>query len=382
MGGDAAPREVTMVGTVTDRFEAVRDVFVRCVASQPGAGAAFAVYAAGHKVVDLAGGSFSQDTLAQVFSVSKAVTAVAVAHAVEHDRLDVDVPLAQYWPEFRRALAETITPRMVLGHTAGIPAVRAPLSKQDLLAGGLDAAVAREEPFWKPGAAHGYGAFTFGALIDGVFRRQLGVTVAEYVAEHVAGPAKLDLQYGLPAEGASRLVPTRFVPPVVTPAARTAHEAGNAIQDGSFAAVDADPMAFFGDPDVQRAQWPSMSVVATARSLAGLAAQTVGAVDGVRVLHEKGLAHLVSPVSVGWDRVLLQHTRWACGVELARPQFPLLGPESFGHQGAGGSVLAVDPRREIGAAFTTDRAMPDLGGSEWATVLLTAVDRCLDDNYP
>ncbi|MFF0630619.1 serine hydrolase domain-containing protein [Streptomyces sp. NPDC004296] len=379
MSGATPPRDIKVVGDVSEQFEAVRDVFVRCLAALPEGGAAFAVYASGRKVVDLTGGSFSEDTLAQVFSVSKAVTAVAVAHAVEHGRLDVDVPLAQYWPEFHHAGRDAITPRMVLGHSAGLPAVTEPLTKEDLLTGGLEAAISRQEPIWEPGTAHGYGAFTFGALLDGAFSRQLDCTVAEYVAEHITGPAELDVWYGLPEDRKSRSVPTRFVPPVVTPAALAAHEAGIAIQDGSFAAVVADPAAFFRDPDVQRAQWPAMSVVATARSLAKLAAQTVGTVDGVRLLHDKGLAHLVTPTSVGWDRVLLQRTKWAGGVELARPQLPLLGRESFGHPGAGGSVLAADPCRNVGAAFTTDTAMPDLGASEWATVLLTAVDRCLDD---
>ncbi|MEV6171680.1 serine hydrolase domain-containing protein [Streptomyces sp. NPDC051954] len=379
MSGATSPRNLRVVGDVSEQFEAVRDVFVRCIGALPSGGAAFAVYVSGRKVVDLTGGSFSEDTLAQVFSVSKAVTAVAVAHAVEHGRLDVGIPLAHHWPEFRGPGRDTITPRMVLGHSAGLPAVGEPLTREDLLTGGLDAAVARQEPFWEPGTAHGYGAFTFGALLDGVFIRQLGCTVAEYVAEHIARPAALDIWYGLPEDRQSRSVPTRFVPPVVTPAALAAHEAGTAIQDGSFAAVAADPTAFFQDPEVQRAQWPAMSVFATARSLAKLAAQTVGAVDGVRVLHEKGLAHLVTPTSVGWDRVLLQRIKWAGGVELARPQLPLLGRESFGHQGAGGSVLAADPRRKVGATFTTDTAMPDLGGSEWATVLLSAVDRCLED---
>jgi CubicO group peptidase (beta-lactamase class C family) len=66
------------------------------------------------------GRAVDADTLFNVFSVSKAVTATAAHIQVERGLLDYDAPLAAVWPEFAQAGKSEVTLRHVLSHTSGV----------------------------------------------------------------------------------------------------------------------------------------------------------------------------------------------------------------------------------------------------------------------
>ncbi len=372
------PPAIAVSGHADGAFAELTDAFARSIARQGAGGAGLAVHVDGELVVDLVGGELQPDSLVQVFSVSKAVVALAAAHAASAGTFDIDRPLASDCPELDRPATAAITPRMVLAHTAGIPAVSSPLSLEALLTGGLDAAVAEQDPFWEPGTRLGYGAFTFGALIDGVFGHQVGMSIADYLAEHITGPARAEFWLGAPEIELNRVVALRFSPPGVTPAEAEAHRTGAAILDGSFACVAADPPAFFNDPRVVRAGWPSMSGVSSARALSRLFAAAVGTVDGVRLIDDAAVARLVVEQSTGADPMLFHGSRFGLGVELPHPQFPLLGSGSFGHEGAGGSAVAVDPARAVSVAYVTNTFPATVGASDAALTLISSVRFCLD----
>jgi len=382
MSTEALPRVAEVQGYAKGRFGPIWDVFARCVARQQRGGAALAVYQDGQQVVDLTGGVFEPDSLVQVFSVSKAVVALAAAHAAENGRLDLDQPLAEYWDDFNRPATVAITARMVLSHSAGIPAVDTPMTTQELLAGRLDHAVARQDPFWTPGVEHGYAAFTHGALMDGIFTRTVGRGVSAYTAEFLTTPLDIEFWFGAPEHALSRVVQTEFAPPCLTPDEASAHSTAAAIVDGSFAPIVADATAFFAEPDVVRASWPSMSGISSASALARLLAAAVGTVAGVRVLTADGLTGLTRPRSEGWDRMMHKPSRFGSGVELPTAHFPLLGAGTFGHQGAAGSVVAADPASGLAVAYTTNIGTPALGASDQALVLLGAVRQCMEFDNP
>jgi CubicO group peptidase (beta-lactamase class C family) len=374
----AMPQTADVKGYALPPFEPVADVFARCVARQQRGGAALGVFLDGHQVVSLAGGAFGLDSLVQVFSVSKAVVAVAAAHAAHHGRLDLDQPLGEYWDDFARPATATVTARMVLSHSAGIPAVDAQMTTADLLAGGLHSAVARQDPFWDPGHGHGYGAFTFGALMDGVFARAVGQNLNDYTAQFLTDPLDVEFWFGAPHNALPRLVRAEFDPPQLTPDEAAAYSSGVAIVDGSFAPIVPDATAFFNDPDVLRASWPSMSGVSSADALARLFAAVIGPVAGVRLLTADALTDMTRPRSEGWDRMMQKPTRFGSGVELPSVHCPLLGHGTFGHQGAAGSVIAADPAHGLAVAYTTNIGSPVLGASDHALVLLGAVRQCLE----
>jgi CubicO group peptidase (beta-lactamase class C family) len=378
MKPDAMPAIVAVDGFATAAFSQIADVFARGVARQESGGAAFCVYQNGVKVVDLVGGAFERETVVQVLSVSKAIVAVAAAHAAEAGRLDLDEPIAVHWPAFARTSTARITTRMVLAHSSGIPVVAEKLTIDELLAGELDRAVERQEPLWGPGTAHGYAAFTFGALMDGVFRSALDTSVADYTARYLTDRLEAAFWFGVSDAVRSRTIPLEFRNPALTPAEALAQRDGTAVPDGSFAAILPDPAGFFGDRRVAAAGWPALSGVGSASGLARIIAATIGEVDGIRLLTEESLTNMVEVRSAGLDRCLHKHNRFGSGVELPHTHLPLLGPGSYGHQGAAGSLVAAHPGRGLAIAYTTNVSSPVLGAADQALALCAAI-RQMDD---
>ena len=72
---------------------------------------------------------WQRDTLVNVYSTTKAMTAICAHRLVEQGVLDLDAPVASYWPEFGRAGKETLPVRWLLSHQAGLPAVRTRLPR-------------------------------------------------------------------------------------------------------------------------------------------------------------------------------------------------------------------------------------------------------------
>jgi CubicO group peptidase (beta-lactamase class C family) len=155
-------QRVVIGGVCAPEFEPIAAIFARVVAEIPGGGASVCVYRDGVPVVDLHGGNtYGPDSRQLVFSVAKAVSANAAHVAAERGELDLDQPLASFWPEFGRTSTQAISTRTVLAHCAGLPAVDGPLSVAEILEGGLERALEQQEPYWKPGCHHGYHTISF-----------------------------------------------------------------------------------------------------------------------------------------------------------------------------------------------------------------------------
>lgn len=361
------PPVAAVTGSNTEAGAELREVFSRSLSRSSG-GAQLTVSVRGERVVDLAGGSLTTTTPVQVFSVSKLLVALAAAHAHDRGLLDLDAPLAAYWPAFDRPSTRSITGRMVLDHSCGIPAVATPLTVDDLLAGRLDEEIARQEPYWEPGTDHGYGAFTYGALMAGVFNHAIGQTVQHYVAAHLTGPANARFDFGT----TDAVAPLSFTPPVLTEATAAAITEGRAIVDGSFMPILADTPGFFADPRVIAASWPSMSGVSTASDLAQILEHALGYGPGPAALSRQAVEGMIAERTHGWDRINHLVSRFGSGVELPSAANPLLGGRSFGHQGAVGSVAAADPDSGLVVTYVTTHAGATLGVSDQALVLLAA----------
>ncbi|SCL28962.1 CubicO group peptidase, beta-lactamase class C family [Micromonospora pallida] len=370
-----APSVVPVSGFVRPPFEPLADVFARVVAAQGQGGAALAVYRDGRPVVDLVGGDYRTDSLQLVFSISKAITAVAAAMAHDDGLIDLDAPLADYWPAFRRPATAAVTGRMVLSHRSGLAAVDQKLTLEDLLAGRDEQAVERQEPYWEPGTRHGYHAFTFGTLLNGAFRRAVGRSVGEFVAERVAPKLGLDLWIGTPAEQLGRVERIRHEPTMLTPG-RARFLAQSAIPAGSTGQL-AQTMDLFNRVEVARSDWPSTSGVAGARDLAKLLYATLDTVDGVRLISAASRDRMRDSRSRGTDMVLGVDTHFGSGVQLAFPQLPFLGPRSYGHEAAGGSAAFADDEFGVAVGFTTN-VFPSMAGAGAAFLtLLPTIRHCL-----
>ncbi|MFD3413386.1 serine hydrolase domain-containing protein [Streptomyces cyaneofuscatus] len=360
----------TINGEVAPGFEPVREAFMANFTQHGDIGAAVCVYQHGRPVVDLWGGvadpetgrPWTWDTLQLVYSATKGATATAAHMLVERGMLDIDAPVAKYWPEFGANGKADIPVRWLLSHQAGLIALDRPLPLAEALAWEpMAAALAAQRPLWTPGTAHGYHGRTWGWLVGEVIRRVSGRSPGRFFADEISGPLALDFFIGLPASERSRVSRMVYRRPTVdlttVPAESLPEELReqvaawrdpNSFSNRAFAVTD--PAAIdFDSPEVQAAELPSSNGIGTARALARMYAAVIGKVDGVRLLTPEALASATAEQASGQDQVMVIPSRFSTGYMLPTEGNLMTGPNAFGHTGRGGSLAFADP--DHGIAF-------------------------------
>jgi CubicO group peptidase (beta-lactamase class C family) len=384
------------------RFEKVRQVFTEQFASGKEVGAAISFTLNGESVVDLWGGFYAQkdapeggrewerDTLVNTYSTTKGMTAICAHRLVEQGRLDLDAPVVQYWPEFGAAGKEEIPVRWLLSHQSGMPAIRRKLPPEALFDWTtMCAALAEQEPWWKPGTQHGYHPVTYGHLVGEVIRRVDGRSVGQIFREDVALPLEADFHIGLDAKHDHRV--SDLIGSIAPPRAK-AGEPALKIKGpmGDFFRDMGDPTtmvgAAFNNPSmspntVNSREWRAAEIPAanghgTARSLARIygALAIGGEIDGVRILEAPSIVRARTEQVSGPDATLGQMPmRYGLGFML-RSDFMPLSPSlnAFGHPGAGGSIGMADPDAGVGFGYTMNKMQMGLVGGPTAFAVIKA----------
>lgn len=197
---------MTPQGHCDSRFAPLAEAFARLFDNPQERGAALCLEVGGETVVDLWGGvadkdgeqPWQRDTILNLFSCTKTFTAVAVLQLVAEGKLELDAPVARYWPEFAAAGKAAINVRQLLCHRAGLPALREQMPAEALYDWqAMTTALAAEEPWWTPGEAHGYAPITYGWLLGEVIRRVDGREPGEAIVARTAAPLGLDFHVGL-----------------------------------------------------------------------------------------------------------------------------------------------------------------------------------------
>ena len=382
-------------GTVAPGFKRVRDAFVANFEERGEVGAAFSLYHRGERVVDLWGGvadpatgqAWAESTLQSVASTTKGATAICALLLVERGQLDVDAPVARYWPEFAAAGKQDVPVRWLLTHQVGLPLFDHPLTVEEALTWDpAIAALAAQRPVWEPGTAHGYHAITYGWLVGEVVRRITGRSLGTFFAENVAGPLGLDFWIGLPASEHGRVAPML----------------GDEVEDVDIDSLPEsmrEVMAQFEDPDSLQsrasnitttplpidtpefyaAEFPAANGITDARSLARMYASVIGrGIDGFRLLNDETIRRATIEQCVGSDRVILATTRFGLGFMLQSGPVDLGNEGAFGHGGAGGSLGFADPKADIGFGYVMNKMQPYLEDPRPAA-LIAAVHESLGD---
>jgi CubicO group peptidase (beta-lactamase class C family) len=369
-------------GTFDPGFESVADAFAANFADHDEVGAAVCVYHRGRPVLDLWGGladreagrPWQRDTLQLVFSTTKGVAATCVHLLAERGVLDLEAPVARYWPEFAAEGKGDIPLRWVMSHEAGLAAVTGEVTMDDVLGWeGVVAAIAAQAPVWEPGTAHGYHARSYGWILGEVVRRATGRSIGRFFADDIAGPLDLDFFIGLPPAELDRVA--HLYPPVVDAATREVMDAFMG-PDTLLGQVLGGPSNLFGyddmwnRPDVLAAEMPSSNGVGTARAVARLYAALIGEVDGRRVLAPDTVGRAIEVRVSGPDRVIGMPMSFGLGY---MPP-PAGGPAgSFGHDGAGGSLGIADPAGEWSLGYVMNQMKLGITGDPRSTGLVDAV---------
>ena len=363
--------QVEIRGRVEPGFEPVRDAFAANFAEHGEVGAAVCVLRDGAPVVDLWGGladahtgrAWQRDTMAIVFSTTKGITAACIARLVERGLVELDAPIARYWPEFAANGKEAVSVRDVMTHQAGLAEVEGTFTLEQAAAGApIAAALARQKPQWPPRSRHGYHARSYGWILGELVRRITGRRFGAVLAEEIAAPLGLerDLYVGLPEDQDARVARTI---PSPEPKSEAALELRLKFMgpDTPLGRVLSGPSGLFDYGEMwntrllRGAELPSSNGIATARALARVYGALVGPVDGVRLLAPSTVEHFRKLQVDGPDAVLMLPTRFATGFALP----PMLGPDCppacFGHPGAGGSLAFADPEQRIGFGYAMNQ---------------------------
>lgn len=353
------------------KFEALRDAFAALFDEPQERGMALCVQVGGETVVDLWAGvadkegqqAWHSDTILNLFSCTKTFTAVTALQLVGEGKLELDAPVARYWPEFAAAGKEKITLRHLLSHQAGLPALHEMLPAEALYDWqAMTTALAAEQPWWPLGEGHGYAPITYGWLVGEVLRRVEGRGPGESIVARTAKPLGLDFHVGLADEEFDR----------VAIISRGKGNFGDAAAQRLLKTMMSEPAAMStraftnppsimtstNKPEWRRMQQPAANGHGNARSLAGFYS---GLLDG-QLLESELLAELTREHAVGEDKTLLTRTRFGLGCMLDQPEVANatygMGPRAFGHPGAGGSIGFADPERDVAFGFVTNNLGP------------------------
>lgn len=386
-------------GHCAPAFDAVRAAFEHNLVHGGELGASLAIEIDGECVVDLWGGwadaeggtPWQRDTMSVVFSNTKPATALCIHLLAEAGELDLDQPVVRYWPAFAGAGKESITTRMLLDHSAGLPALRERLPDGaafdwEFMVERLE----REAPFWAPGTRVGYHALTYGWLLGELVRRIGGCSLGTFFHRHVAQPLGLDFWIGLPSSEESRVATIAPPAPISVP--------GNAFERALMQEPQSPTALYmkntggwrpsgFNSRAGHAAEIGAAGGITHARSLARLYGTLAcgGQRGGFRLLREDTLAKATAVSSATHDDACLRvPTRFAAGFmrqmdNRARGlDSACIGRDAFGHVGAGGSLAFASPSRRLGFGYTMNRMGPGVLLNARADRLVQAVYEVLD----
>ncbi|QEV21346.1 serine hydrolase domain-containing protein [Streptomyces alboniger] len=386
---------VRVHGSCAPGFERVREEFKRNFAERGDLGAVAATVD-GTFVVDLWGGDadrtgtrpWRSDTLVNVYSTTKGMTALCAHLLVERGELDLDAPVARYWPRFAAAGKADIPVRWLLSHRSGLIAPREPLGPGAVYDWEkVTGALADTAPWWRPGTAQGYHAVTFGFLVGELVRRVSGVSLGAFLRSEVTGPLDADVFVGTPESEQGRCAD--MAPPLG--GSRRALGGAPAPPVGGLddhpsapatLAFDYLPLGDVNGAAYRGAEIPAANGHATARGLAAV----YGALAGGGLLAAGTVERLRTPEGGGDEPDLVLRVvtpladRWPWGLGYMLNQYGQAGPNprAFGHGGLGGSYAFADPENRVSYAYTMNRVGAGTSGEDLRSIhLVGALYRAL-----
>jgi CubicO group peptidase (beta-lactamase class C family) len=369
-------------GTCDERFSALKRELERNVDAGAEVGASIVVDLDGDIAVDIWGGhcdegrtvEWQRDTITNVWSTTKTVTSLAALMLIDRGQLDVDAPVARYWPEFAAAGKQDVLIRHLLSHTSGVSGLEQPAVIEDLY--DWDKSTARfaaQAPWWAPGAASGYHALNFGHLVGEVVRRITGKSLKQFVAEEIARPLGADFQIGAAENDWARIANVITPPPLPFDLEAIGLDSP-AVKTLTGPLADAN--------DANTAPWRHADIGGAnghgnARSVARIMSVVSrgGEVDGVRLLRPGTIDIIFDEQSNGVDLVLGVPLRFGIGYGLPQLEtLPYVPDEKICFWGGwGGSVIIMDVGRRMTISYMMNKMGPGIIGSDRSEAYVRAI---------
>jgi len=352
-------------GYCDERFISAKRAFEQNFKSGLEVGASFAVSLNGELVVDIWAGfsdsaktkPWQKDTIVNVFSTTKVMTALCIHLLVDKGLIDVEAPVFKYWPEFAQANKENVLVKHLLSHSAGLPGFDEKIPAEALY--DWDRIVnllAAQKPWWKPGSKIGYHMITFGHLLGELVRRVTGKSLGEFFRDEIAVPLNIDFHIGLPEKFDSRT--SEIIPPdevfakwQITLLKLLFKKAVKVYYNPNLEDIDFNSRAW------RSAEIPASNGHGNARSIANIGSILAcgGMYDKKKVLSKSTVEKAIEPQISGRDIIrIYRPAKFGLGIGLLDDRF-YLGPRSFGWGGAGGSLCVMDLEKKLSIGYAMNK---------------------------
>jgi len=360
-----------ITGYIDPQFTPVRDAFA-ALWQQAEVGASLCIYLHDRKVVHLWGGfadlaqtrPWTPETLVNVYSTTKGIAALALAHLAGTGAFNYQDSVAKHWPEFATQGKGAITIGEVLSHQAGLCAFDRAITIADLYDfEAMVALLAGAKPAWEPGSKAGYHAVTWGFLAGALLRKITGKTLGHYIQAHLCTPMLADFHLGLDPKAHPRCAdligPNHALNKgiALTPLVQNARpipRTALAIRTQENPVIRPFKDACSGA--WRQAEIPASNGHATAEGLAKL---YQGALNKTLINLDVRQQACVRVVSDQQDLILNQVIERSQGGFILNPNAGF-GPNqhAFGHNGAGGSSAFADPESGVAFAYVMNQMQP------------------------
>ena len=338
MKTDVKLEEIEIQGYCDPHFSLVKEAFADNFRYGGDVGASFAATIDGKFVIDIWAGyadagrtrPWEGDTLACLYSTTKTMTALCALVLVDRGQLDLDAPVASYWPEFAQVGKEDIPVRYLLSHQSGLAGIDEQIPVEALFDWErIVGLLAAQKPWWQPGTQCGYHALTQGYLVGEVIRRITNRTLGTFFREEIANPLQADCQLGLAQKDEFRAA--EMIPPPMwqpgNPGYKSSASLPEISQKSMYPLVDQNnPVAVSRSRAWRAAEIPSGNGYGNTRSIARMASVLAcGEVDGTRLLSLPTIDVAFQEQCYGIDYILRLPVRWALGFILTSKEMPI-GP--------------------------------------------------------
>lgn len=381
-------------GSYDSKFEPVVSEFIRNFEEREEQGASLCFNVEGETVLDVWGGrrhpkqgdDWQQDTMCVVHSVTKAAVSLCAHILISEGKLDLRSNVSDYWPEFAQKGKQDVTVDMMLNHSVGVSAIRAPLPEGAYLNfDQMAAAIANEAPWWTPGTRHGYQMATYGWTVGELVRRASGKSLGEFFREKVAAPRHLDFHIGLPESEHPRVARMmKWAPRKGDPVSPYTVALLNSKESLQYVALLNTGKFRTDAPESYQAEFGAGGGIANARGIAGMFAPLANGGDDL--VDRLSLERMGAVSVAGEDVTLLSPTRFSLGFMLSMDnrhrnagelETILMGKHAFGHAGAGGSVGFADTECHLGFGYNMNKMGAGILLNERGQSLIDETYRCL-----
>jgi len=367
-------------GNCQERFLEVKELFGSLHKSGREVGSSFSVYQDGKPIIDIWGGysdkdqtkQWNRDTLATVWSTTKGVAAITIAHAFENKLIEYERKVSEYWPEFGCNGKEDITVGMLLSHQAGICGSKTDNVEDYYSQSVMAKELASMHPIWKPGTASGYHSMTYGWLVSELIIRVTGKTLGNYFKENIGDPHQIDFHIGLPLAEEKRVAE-------MIPFPKESNQSSTKPNDAQIASGSGPNLLKHQNTTKWRsAEIPSANGQGCASAIAKLYSLVVTDDHSLKIINDKTIETMTAERITNRDLVLDVVTRWGSGFIMNMHKV-IYGPEetSFGHSGWGGSCGFGDPINRIGVSYVMNNMKNNFAADGRSLELINKTYECL-----